>query len=179
MNRSIFIIRHGEKPADGKNGMDADGKIPSPHSLSAVGWQRAKALPTLFDAPLAWFPTPTQLIAPDYGKEEHNKRARTYQTLLEFDGEIETPCAKGQEAELGRQVAAAVDGVTLICWEHHAIHEIANAIRTAPDRPIPQSWPDGRFDVVWVFEAIAPGAYAFSQVPQLLLPGDEDSIIDP
>ena len=33
-------------------------------------------------------------------------------------------------------------------------------------------WPDERFDVVWVFDANAKGAYSLKQVPAMLLAGD-------
>ncbi|MEA2409523.1 MAG: hypothetical protein QOC77_84 [Thermoleophilaceae bacterium] len=46
MDRSIFIIRHGEKPPPG-HGVDAGGKQDE-HSLVPLGWQRAGALATLF-----------------------------------------------------------------------------------------------------------------------------------
>jgi len=38
---------------------------------------------------------------------------------------------------------------------------------------VPQTWPDDRFDLVWVFEpAPTPGGFRLHQVPQLLLAGD-------
>ncbi len=41
----------------------------------------------------------------------------------------------------------------------------------------PQTWPDDRFDIVWVFER-ADGGWSFTQVPQLLLAGDSVDVID-
>ena len=53
-------------------------------------------------------------------------------------------------------MAAETTGVTLICWEHTAIHEIANAIVPADRRHgDPPGWPAGRFDVVWSFSRAA------------------------
>jgi broad specificity phosphatase PhoE len=182
MSRSIFIIRHGEKPPDDKPGVDGD-KNPNPHSLIPIGWARANALPTLFTGPIAWFPTPTELIAPDYGSPDRDAIERTHETITPLASLLglqpETPFKEKHEAALGAQVAAATSGMTLICWEHKAIHVIANAIPTPAGTLIPQSWPGDRFDVVWVFEADGAGTYAFSQVPQLLLPGDTDTIISP
>jgi hypothetical protein len=36
---------------------------------------------------------------------------------------------------------------------------------------LPSSWPEERYDIVWVFER-DERAWSFSQVPQLLLAGD-------
>jgi hypothetical protein len=70
-------------------------------------------------------------------------------------------------------------GVTLVCWEHKVLHEIANAITpTAAGTQIPQSWPDTRFDVVWAFGYDTNASvYTFSQIPQMLLAGDIDDPI--
>ena len=66
--RSIFIIRHGEKPPDGQNGLTCSATatgFPDPR-----GWHRAAALETLFAPSRGPLPSglviPTQLIAPDY-----------------------------------------------------------------------------------------------------------------
>jgi len=67
--RSIFIIRHGEKPPDGQSGLDVFGNG-NRHSLIPRGWHRAAALETLFAPSRGPLPSglviPTQLIAPDY-----------------------------------------------------------------------------------------------------------------
>ncbi|MFC0850207.1 FtsX-like permease family protein [Streptomyces noboritoensis] len=46
---TIMIIRHGEKPGGGERGRDESGQRDK-KSLTARGWQRAKALPGLFVA---------------------------------------------------------------------------------------------------------------------------------
>lgn len=75
----IYLIRHGEKPADPPTptaapsppfGVDVNGN-PSIHSLLPRGWQRSGALTVLF-APAtgpvqAGLQTPTSLVSPDYG----------------------------------------------------------------------------------------------------------------
>jgi hypothetical protein len=51
-----------------------------------------------------------------------------------------------------------------------------------PGTVIPPAWPGDRFDVIWTF-TLAPGAaspsYTFGQVPQQLLSGDANTIIQP
>jgi hypothetical protein len=185
--RTIFIIRHGEKPeVPPPYGVDVDGNQ-NEHSLLPRGWQRAGALATLF-VPFsselrAGLVTPTELICPDYGNSTATSVHRTYQTIEAVSERIgtgiESPESEGDEATLGQQLAAAAAGVTLVCWEHKAIHEIANNIvPVAPGAQIPQGWPDTRFDVIWAFTYDSgTSQYTFNQIPQMLLAGDTDSPI--
>jgi broad specificity phosphatase PhoE len=178
MNRSIFIIRHGEKPPPGR-GVTAAGKQDD-HSLIPLGWQRAGALATLFAGSRAAFPEPTQLIAPKYAKGA--SRERTHETIAPLAAllrlEVESPYKEGDEKKLAGKLAAATSGVTLICWEHKHLPAIAANIPTAPGTTIPGRWPGKRFDVVWCFALDSDtGHYQFSQVPQMLLAGDRDTPI--
>jgi hypothetical protein len=77
---------------------------------------------------------------------------------------------KGQEPELVAAVKAAQDPV-LVSWQHEAIPEIAALIRGSAEG-IPPKWPADRFDLVWVFDLQASGAWSFAQVPELVMPGD-------
>ena len=43
--------------------------------------------------------------------------------------------------------------------------------------PPPGDWPNDRFDVIWTFTRTADG-WHFAQQPELLLPHDQDSVID-
>ena len=82
----IYIIRHGEKPADPPAtapgqappalappfGVDFQGNQ-NPHSLLPRGWQRSGALTVLFDpaGPLrAGLQTPATLLSPSYGSQD-------------------------------------------------------------------------------------------------------------
>ena len=168
--RTIYIIRHGEKPpdpnpgsSDATTGINVDGD-PYTSSLTPVGWQRAGALSTLF-APYqiqdarAWVEMPTEMFSPSYpddptaGCSNH----RTNETIFPLGQLIgltidNTSFPEGQEKALGEYVANEQAGTTLICWEHTAIPTIANAIvAPAQQSEIPQSWPDDRYDVVWAF----------------------------
>jgi hypothetical protein len=71
------------------------------------------------------------------------------------------------------QAILACDGDVLVAWEHKRIPFIANRIVADP-ATVPQTWPDDRYDLVWVLEpaeAAQPG-FRLRQVPQLLLAGD-------
>jgi hypothetical protein len=186
--RVVYVMRHGEKPPDTPppDGVDDQG-VQNEHSLITLGWQRSGALATLFApflGPLrAGIVAPTELIAPSYPK--HESKERTHQTLsaisARLDVAVTAPYAEGSETELGQWLAAATTGVTLVCWEHHAIPAIAAAIiPPIPGTPVPTRWPGDRFDMVWSFTR-APGAdtYTFAQIPELLLAGDSPDPIPP
>lgn len=104
--RTIFIIRHGEKPeAPSSYGVDADDNQ-NEHSLLPRGWQRAGAPARLF-APLGaelrpGLATPTELICPEYGASTTTSVHRTYQTIqplseLLHEGKIQSPHSEGKE----------------------------------------------------------------------------------
>src|SRR5262245_45478250 len=131
---TIFLIRHGEKPADTPppHGVDADGDH-DPHSLSTRGWQRAGALVPLF-APLdkqfrQGFTSPTRLVAPVY-TDAPPANERTHQTIdpvrHALHVPVERPCKVGDEekSRLGEKLAGEA-GVTLVCWEHKGLEVIA------------------------------------------------------
>lgn len=193
----IYVIRHGEKPADPPTptaapsapfGVDSNGNQ-NIHSLLPRGWQRSGALGLLFapasGPPQAGLHTPTMLFSPDYGSPAKTQAHRTYQTIQAVSGRLElpinSPFVEGQEPALAAAVVADYSGVVLICWEHQHIPAIAAALPTVSGTQVPAAWPGDRFDVIWSFTR-APDAsstaYVFSQIPQQVLPGDAATIID-
>lgn len=189
-NRTILVIRHGEKPGTTSVPCEFTKKTPegvtvegdkNDHSLLVCGWQRAGALAALF-APQVGLPRegllpPGQLVAPKYRDPEKMFDERTHETirpLSQVTGvEVEAPYEEGEEAKLAGWLVEAVGGVALVCWEHHHIPAIGNAIPTVPGTGIPSQWPDERFDMVWSFtRQLEPRLYVFEQIPQLLLAGD-------
>jgi hypothetical protein len=192
----IYVIRHGEKPADPPTkdaaptapfGVDVNGNQ-SIHSLLPRGWQRSGALGLLFapatGPPPAGLLRPATLFSPDYGKPDKTQEHRTYETILSLSGRLNTPInnpfAEGQESELASALIADYTGVVLICWEHQHIPAIANALPTVAGTQIPAAWPGDRFDVIWSFSLQAGASstdYVFSQIPQQVLPGDADTVI--
>jgi hypothetical protein len=197
----IYIIRHGEKPADPPPtdpgqpppaptppyGVDDQG-VQDAHSLLPRGWQRSGALAVLFDPALgptqAGLQTPATLLSPSYGDPAQTTAHRTYQTIQGLSGRLGTPIvsafAEGQEPQLAASVVSSYSGVVLICWEHDHIPALASSLPTTGETAIPQQWPGDRFDVIWTF-ALVPGTaspqYAFGQIPQQLLSGDADTVI--
>jgi hypothetical protein len=188
--RTIYIIRHGEKPATTSGtGPDVFGK-PSVHSLIAQGWHRAAALQTLFAPAQGPLPKtlvmPTELIAPDYGDPKKNLEHRTSQTILPLARllglDIETHiqgkkgpvhCEEGNEGDVGTALGEGTSGVTLACWEHQHIYDIARKIPCVAGTKIPQNWPNDRFDVIFSFtrdDDTTP--YTFGQILQNLFVND-------
>ena len=179
-SRTIFLIRHGEKPPESPppHGVTLDGEQDDDHSLIARGWQRAGALAVLFApriGPLRrGILQPDELIAPDYGKLP--KDERTHQTIepLEKLLRLKTvrPYPVGREEKLGELLSTKPGGVTLVCWEHKHIPDIVRAIEPSTGS-LPKAWPDDRFDLIWSMRRDESAVFRFEQIAQLLLAGDQ------
>jgi hypothetical protein len=197
----IYVIRHGEKPADPAPvapgepeptpdppfGIDFEG-VENPHSLIPQGWQRSGALTDLFAPTLgplqAGLRSPATLLSPSYGDLDKTMEHRTYQTIQGLSDRLGIPIvsdfAEGQERQLAASVVSIGSGVVLICWEHDHIPALATALPTVSGTVIPQPWPGDRFDVIWAFTLVPesdPAQYTFAQIPQQLLAGDTDTVI--
>jgi hypothetical protein len=200
----IMIVRHAEKP-DTKGqppfGVNSNG-VQDWESLIIQGWQRAGALVVLFDPArgslqdsrlvvptliYAANPTTARSVPIDSdGKHDGSKSQRPLETITPLAAKLGlTPnlsFAKGDEKKLADNVLTQ-SGVVLIAWQHQDIPKIADHLvkSSATTNPIPQTWPGDRFDLVWVFTppASSTAPWGFDQVPQLLLAGDENSIISP
>lgn len=197
----IYIIRHGEKPAD-PPAVDPGQPPPAPtapfgvddqgnqneHSLLPRGWQRSGALAVLFDPALgalqAGLQVPAALLSPSYGDPAKTTAHRTYQTIQGLSErlgiQIASDFAEGQEPQLAASVVSTSSGVVLICWEHKHIPALASSLPTSAGTVIPEKWQGDRFDVIWTFTLVpgsAPAQYTFGQIPQQLLSGDTDTAI--
>ncbi|MES2068750.1 MAG: histidine phosphatase family protein [Pseudomonadota bacterium] len=180
--QKIMLIRHAEKPASPTHthGVNRDGSKDD-ESLSVVGWQRAGALAAVMgNAPQ--MAAGLSLLRPQYlfatGMKTSDDSKRPIQTLSPLADKlgliISMHYGKGAEAELAAS-AVACNGVVLICWEHHLIPAIADALLGEPGIS-PPTWPGDRYDLTWVFDLDETGAYLFSQMPQQLLAGDRTTV---
>jgi hypothetical protein len=184
----IYIIRHAEKPLKPPlSGVDFTGGQ-NEHSLLPRGWQRSGALAALFHpdfgAVREGLRSPTVLVAPSWGHPGKTAAHRSYQTIQGLSERLELPItceyAQGQEQQLADSLVRDHAGAVLICWEHKHIPLIASALPLAAGTAIPHKWPGHRYDVIWSFTLVpgrGPARYTFSQIPQLLLAGDADSVI--
>jgi hypothetical protein len=175
----IMLIRHAEKPnGDGGPGLMPNG-VENPRALTLTGWSRANALVGLFNladgaSPRPPLAKPRSLFASGSESLRPKKTIAPLATALNLSVRS---FLRGHEPQLVAAVRAAEDPV-LISWQHEAIPEIANLIRGSSEG-VPPKWPSNRFDVVWVFDLQASGAWSFTEVPELVMPGDSEKPIDP
>jgi hypothetical protein len=175
----IMLIRHAEKPTDKDGGVDPKGEADK-HDLIVRGWQRAGALTQFFANPRdpnRLIQRPAAIFATEPSSSSESKRPlHTVTPLAQFlNVTIDSAIAEGSEQDLVSK-AAASNGMVLIAWHHEKIPAIANLI--LQNQSAPQKWPSDRFDVVWVFDRTGAGTpWKLSQVPQLLLAGDSNSVI--
>lgn len=193
----IMLVRHAEKPADGIAGVTYAGKK-SAESLTPFGWQRAGALCRLFGT--RKLPTPDTIFASldDEGAKGSLRPMQTAAPLaallngiadmagLFADPPVPTPTVPFETGISKKHLdplAAAVmaeRGIVLVSWQHEAMAGICAAlgrlVRISNPQDIPAVWPDSRFDMVYRLKRREDGSYKFRQVPQMLLPGDSDSL---
>lgn len=173
----IMIIRHAEKHNDGgERGVNLAG-FHTKHELTVRGWQRAGALVRYF-APVAGHPqgapisTPRAIFASAATAVSPSLRAQhTVAPLAEALGlPVDKTHPEGAEAAAAAAALAAPQPV-LIAWHHSNIPVLARQI-AGPGLACPGHWPEDRFDLVWVLDRDAAGAWRFTQALQRLFAGD-------
>lgn len=193
----IMVIRHAEKPAiygyvDYK-GVQADGKE-NKEALVTMGWERAGGLVTLFAPP--WGPAqglsvPASLFAADPAEKGHAKGSddepsqRPWETITALAAKLGLPIDTSFKKDKYKHMAdAALEcaGIVLISWQHQDIPKLgAHLLKHTGTSGIalPTSWPEDRYDLVWVFDRPSGDGpiTAFTQIPQRLLAGDQDSVL--
>jgi hypothetical protein len=171
----IMFIRHAEKQPDDPPGPPPYGIKPNGkkkrHSLTVRGWQRSGALVPFFCAPKPPVETPgviySSAISDDNDETKSRRPQETVTPLAQRLGtEINASYTIGQEAQLATEIQSR-SGVVLVAWEHKHIPLLAAALSTSA----PGTWPEDRFDLVWVLTA-QRDAYSFAAVNQSLLAGD-------
>lgn len=173
-----MFIRHGEKPGEHgpPHGIDHNGEHDE-HALSVRGWTRAGALAGLF----AFAPSPSHpgVVVPEgvYA----TKSSHDYKSKREVDTatpvaqrlgrEINTSFEHGQEEDLSKAILDGDESV-LVVWHHGSIPDVLKHFPISNSQDVPKSWPEHRFDVIWVLTRTG-AEYQFSSVDQALLEGDE------
>ena len=154
---TILMIRHGEKPISGDD-------------LSPRGWDRARALPSLFSHRFA---RPVGLFAqgPDAGARS-NRAVETLQFLGQDFGLAVNPYGRDEYQNMVQEVMtnSAYDGkFVVVCWQHAVLSNIAQAfgVNSVPN------YPKNAFDRAWLITFDRSGGQpTFNDLPQQLLPGD-------
>jgi hypothetical protein len=176
---SIVITRHAEKPGDsGKpRGINTDGEH-DPHSLSVRGWTRAGALASLFGLlPNSRYPAvqePVQVYAthPSHEAQSTREYDTAGPTAKKFGIKLESTFKHGEEKDLANVIIEGNQNA-LVVWHHGAIPRLLEHFDIENRSDIPESWPEDRFDLLWVLSK-QPGATSFRwhEVNQSLLDGD-------
>lgn len=170
--RVVIVMRHAEKDDN------ADGKEDVLHELSERGKQRAQAFKEqwLKGVPAGIPGKPDRCIA-SKGTTASNRPLKTiepYQLAAGLPMNTRYDAEKDYAA-LGPWLAQRLD-VTLVCLEHSAIVNTCKGLGTISPG-LPKAWDSARFDLYWVFTSDDGKNWKFTQVPQLLLPGDKNTPI--
>ncbi|HEY2963697.1 MAG TPA: hypothetical protein VGJ37_14855 [Pyrinomonadaceae bacterium] len=175
----IMLIRHAEKPAkDGAPyGVTRKGEQ-SKESLEIRGWQRAGALSTLL-APSNGHFQHTSLAKPQFLYASKPLRRKGSRRPIETITPLAEKLGLGIHSDFARsefdqmvEEAFSCRGIVLICWQREYIPQIAAHI-VGQDHIVPTTWPEDRFDMIWLFDLDRSATrYKFRQVPQKLLKGD-------
>ncbi|KAF7179320.1 hypothetical protein CNMCM7691_008253 [Aspergillus felis] len=131
---TVYLIRHGEKPSDGGNG------------LSAQGLERSQCLRTVFGRASSYNIGYIMAQTP----KSDGKRARPYETVEPLAGDLGLTVDTSCDRDDPKCVRDVVEGYTgsgniLICWEHGALTDIVSQLG---DDNAP-TYPDDRFDLIW------------------------------
>lgn len=172
----VMLIRHAEKPDGTGNVMGvSELGLPDPRQLSVRGWQRAGALVRFF-APAGGnfadgIATPSAIFAcKPYGAANSVRPFSTVTPLAALLGiAVNHQIGKHDIAALLDAVETS-SGTVLICWSHKLMASILRGLAGGA-AGLPDEWPAGRFDLVWVLDRAGAG-WSFCEVGQLLLPGD-------
>lgn len=172
-----MLIRHAEKPDkdQGSRGVTSEGEHDE-HSLSVRGWTRAGALAALFahvpTASHVGLTTPRRILAtmPSHSAHSH-REVDTATPIAERLGlKVELPHGRADVAALAADLLASDDDA-LVVWHHGALPGVFKHLPLTSDTTAPSTWPDDRFDLVWLLTREADG-YSFAVVEQGLLAGD-------
>jgi phosphohistidine phosphatase SixA len=142
--RSVFLMRHAEKPDD-----------PEDPDLAPAGVARAKRLAT-------WLPSimggPPQFI---FASSLSRHSARPYETVKPLSKAagvpIDTTFADQDYSALAAEILADrayANALVVVCWHHGHIPSFAGDLG-APAGTYPDPWPDGVFDLVLKFDFAA------------------------
>ncbi len=168
--QQILILRHGEKPKDHSDvHLDHKGRL------------RAKALHELFEKSSRRpdpFQRPDFIFAAADSDQSHRPRltVEPLAEMLKLNVNLSFPSDVKGVQDLAKEILGHeryAGKTVLICWHHGRIPELAHALKAAE---APKTW-DGEsvFDRVWVIRYGKQDAAKFIDLPQRLMPYDEDA----
>jgi len=156
------VIRHAEKP------VNPAADDPHRRDLTARGYERAKAIPSLF-VDGGRFLRPDVIFA-TLGSKNSDREVETATPLAAALGLTLNIAYKEEEyPKLDKEVLSGkyAGKVVLICWHHGTIPPLAAGLGVQD----PPKWPDLQFDRVWKIEW-KNGKAVMTDLPEKLMPGD-------
>jgi broad specificity phosphatase PhoE len=159
----ILIIRHAEKPTEGKS-----------VELSDEGKERAKKLHKLFeksDARPNPFPRPDFIFATADSKESQRPNLTVAPLAKKLGLKVNDDYANKHFAKLAHELLhdkTYAGKTVLVCWHHGTIPDLIEKLGAKK----PHKIKDEVFDRVWQIEYDKKGNITFSDLPQRLMPGD-------
>lgn len=153
--RSVFLMRHAEKPDD-----------PEDPDLAPAGVERAKHLAN-------WLPSimggPPQFI---FAASLSKHSARPYATVKPLSKAVGVPInasfADRDHSALAEALLADplyADAVIVVCWHHEHIPSAARNLK-APAGTYPDPWPEGVFNLVLKFDFSMDPAPTVTQITE-------------
>ncbi|KAF8954294.1 hypothetical protein BGZ46_002966 [Entomortierella lignicola] len=131
---TVYLIRHGEKPSDGSNGLSSDGE------------KRAQCLRKVFSSSSDY--NIGYIMAQAYKSD--GSRERPYLTVKplaqDLGLKVDTSCDRDDPKCVKKAVGKySGSGNILICWEHDALTDIVESLgdSDAPD------YPDNDYGIIW------------------------------
>ncbi|CEJ90957.1 hypothetical protein VHEMI06706 [[Torrubiella] hemipterigena] len=133
---TVYLIRHGEKPADDNE-----------HGLSAAGVKRSQCLRNVFGAKSSYNIGHIMAQTP----QDDGSRGRPRDTVAPLAADLGLTTDLSCDRDDADCVADVVKNYTgkgniLICWEHKKLNNLAKAIG-AKDQG---NYPGDHFDIIWV-----------------------------
>jgi len=135
--KTVYFIRHGEKPSSGANG------------LNAQGIQRAQYLRQHFGPESEY--NIGYILAQRPKKD--GRQARPYETVKPLAADlvltVDTDCGRDDFEGFVKKVQDYKGkGNVLVCWEHKRLTDLAKALGVRD----PPRYPTERFDLIWTCE---------------------------
>ncbi|EJU06244.1 phosphoglycerate mutase family protein, partial [Dacryopinax primogenitus] len=132
-----YLIRHGEKPANGSQGLTAQGE------------ERAECLTNVF-GPASTYNIGYIMAETPKSNGDRTRPLETVTPLAEEPGlTVDISCDRDDPACVAAAVWAYQNqtgaGNVLICWEHAELTEIATSLRVA-DAP---TYPSDDYNLIW------------------------------
>jgi hypothetical protein len=132
--QTVVIIRHGEKPPNGKN-------------LNCQGLNRSLKLPAVL---YSKFGIPGSIYVPSLDNNISTGHARMFQTVVplvaKYNLKINSKYAETDTAALAKEIKSK-KGFVLVVWKHSIIPSIVRALGI---QGFSRNWDDNDYDSIWI-----------------------------